>query len=370
MIVSRLGILRRWLRSRIRHYRVQLALTLRMTLAAILSLLLAQVLDLPLPLWTVLTALIVTQMSVGRSLKASIDYMLSTVGGTIYGGALAILIPHKSEWSLLLVLFLAVAPLSLLAALRRNLNAVPVSSVIIVLMPAIAHAGGPFETAIFRVLEVTLGVVVGLLVSFLVLPAGGHRLARQEAAHVMDLLAEVLGRLLPGKVADVEAEALARLYEQIGVALADLATSAAEGEQERKARLSAEPDTRPLRETLARLRQDVVTVRRVVRGDPWPEPLHARLGPKLVEVGRAGSEFLRAGSIELIARRPPPSSARLEAAFVAVAKEIAALRGEGLTRSLPDDMVGRFFALSFSLDQMRRNLRELGGQLERSAGDH
>ena len=212
--------------------------------------------------------------------------------------------------------------------------------------------------------------MVGLLVSFLVLPAGGHRLGRQEAARVMDLLAEVLARLLPGKVADVEAEALARLYERIALALTDLAICAAEGEQERKARLSAEPDIRPLRETLARLRQDVVTVRRVVRGDPWPEPLHSRLGPKLVEVGRAGGEYLRAGSIELVARRPPPSSARLEAAFVAAAKEIAALRSEGLTCVLPDDMVGRFFALSFSLDQMRRNLRELDGQLERSAGDH
>ena len=54
----------------------------------------------------------------------------------------------------------------------------------------------------------------------------------------------------------------------------------------------------------------------------------------------------------------------------AVDSDPTALRSEGLTRVLPDDMVGRFFALSFSLDQMRRNLRELDGQLERSAGDH
>ena len=57
-------------------------------------------LHLMLPLWAVLTSLIVTQMSVGRSLKATRDYMLGTVGGAIYGGAIAVLIPHSGEGGL------------------------------------------------------------------------------------------------------------------------------------------------------------------------------------------------------------------------------------------------------------------------------
>ena len=61
-----------------------------------------------LPLWAVLTSLIVTQMSVGRSLKATRDYMLGTIGGAIYGGAIAVLIPHSGEGGLLALLVLAV----------------------------------------------------------------------------------------------------------------------------------------------------------------------------------------------------------------------------------------------------------------------
>jgi uncharacterized membrane protein YccC len=189
--VNRLEIFRRWLRAWMRKHRVQLALTVRMTVAAVAGLGIAQAVSLPLPLWTVLTALIVTQMSIGRSLKTSIDYFVGTVGGTIYGAALALLIPHNSEVALLLVLVLAVAPVALVAALKRNLNAVPVASIIVVLMPALAHAG-PLDSAIYRVLEVGLGVIVGLVVAFLVLPAGGHRLARQEAARTLDLLAQAL----------------------------------------------------------------------------------------------------------------------------------------------------------------------------------
>ena len=100
--VNRIDVSRRWLRAWMRRNRVQLALTLRMTVAAVAGLGIAQALALPLPLWTVLTALIVTQMSIGRSLKTSVYYFVGTVGGTIYGAALALLIPHDSEWALLL----------------------------------------------------------------------------------------------------------------------------------------------------------------------------------------------------------------------------------------------------------------------------
>ena len=41
------------------------------------------------------------------------------------------------------------------------------------------------------------------------------------------------------------------------------------------------------------------------------------------------------------------------------AGEVAALRGEGLTRGLPGDVAERFFALGFVLEQMRQNLRDL-----------
>ena len=359
-------IFRRWLRAWAHRHRVQLALTLRTTVAAVAGLGLAQALNLPLPLWTVLTALIVTQLSIGRSLKTSVDYLLGTVGGTAYGAALALLIPHDTELALLLVLLLAVAPLTILAALKRNLNAVPVSSIIVVLMPAMTHAS-PFDSAVNRVLEVGLGVVVGLAVAFLVLPAGGHRLARQEAARTLDLLAQALGRVPAGPLATGDIEALRRTYDSIGQSLTEFTNSAAEGERERSARLSAESDTQPLRRTLLRLRHDIVTVGRVARDDPLPEPVHGRLAPRLAAIGRAGSDYLRASGMALAARRPPPAAAALEAAFVAALAATTALRREGFTRESTDEAVGRFFALAFALEEMRRTFRDLGHDVEVTA---
>ena len=55
-------ITRLWksLRSLVSHRRVQLALSIRVTIAALVALALAQLLQLPLPLWAVMTAVIVT----------------------------------------------------------------------------------------------------------------------------------------------------------------------------------------------------------------------------------------------------------------------------------------------------------------------
>src|SRR5260370_9050588 len=103
-----------------RSRKAQLARAGRVTVAGFGALAIALALNLMLPLWAVLTSLIVTQMSVGRSLKATRDYMFGTVGGAIYGGALAVLIPHSGEGALLALLVLAGGPLAVHSGLQSH----------------------------------------------------------------------------------------------------------------------------------------------------------------------------------------------------------------------------------------------------------
>src|ERR1700756_3094556 len=102
--VTRVAKLWMELRAWFRRHNARLGLFFRVTASALLSFELANWLDLRLPLWAVLTALIVTQMSVGRSLKATIDYLMGTIGGAIYSGAVAVLVPHTTEIGLLVAL--------------------------------------------------------------------------------------------------------------------------------------------------------------------------------------------------------------------------------------------------------------------------
>src|SRR3954452_17829718 len=176
-------------------HKVELGLGLRVTVAALSALAIALALGLKLPLWAVLTSISVTQMSVGRSLKATRDYLVGTVGGAIYGGAVAILIPHSGEGALLAVLVLAVAPLAFIAAINPSLNVATVTAIIVLLVPTMSHVS-PLDSAIDRVLEVAVGAVTGLLVSFLVLPSRAHGQVRSIAARVLELIAAAVNELM------------------------------------------------------------------------------------------------------------------------------------------------------------------------------
>src|SRR5229473_4953002 len=340
-----------------RSRKAQLGLAIRVTVAAFAALAIATAFNLMLPLWAVLTSLIVTQMSVGRSLKATRDYMLGTVGGAIYGGAIAVLIPHSGEMGLLALLVLAVAPLAFVAAVNPSLNAATVTAVIVLLVPEMSHAN-PLDSAIDRVMEVTVGAVTGLLVSFLVLPSRAHSQIRISAARGLELIAAALSELLAGLTRGLDNDALHRLQDGIGTALVELNATGAEAERERAAHLSTGPDTGPLLRTILRLRHDLVMVGRasVV---PLPSELQTRLGVPLTDVSTAIVSYMRSVAASLRTGTGSVDIAPVDAALQAYAAEVAAMRREGLTRGLPGDVAERFFALGFALEQMRQNLKDL-----------
>jgi uncharacterized membrane protein YccC len=350
-------ILWRRLRAFMHHRRAQLALSLRVTIAALAALALANALKLPLPLWAVLTAVIVTQMSVGRSLRASIDYLAGTLGGALYGGAIAVLIPHSSEITVLGVLALGVAPLAFVAAINPRFSAAPVTAIIVLLLPLMTHAA-PLASAIDRVTEVAIGAISGLVVSFLLLPSNAHRTVAVVAARTLEQMASVLSQLLAGLAHGHDMEALHRIQDRIGQALMQLNGLAAEAEHERSARLAEGPDTGPLLRTLLRLRHDLVMIGRAAL-TPLPPGLASRLASPLQEVGGALADYLRGSGAALRAGKAPPVLETVETALAAYATEIAALRREGLTRTLSSDAAESFFALGFALEQMRGNLKDL-----------
>src|SRR5262249_52752073 len=92
--MPRLASVPGWLRARARDHATQLRLCLRVTVSVLASFILAQFLAVPLAgLWAVLTAVVVTQTSIGGSLKATVEYFVGTLGGAVYASLITILIP-------------------------------------------------------------------------------------------------------------------------------------------------------------------------------------------------------------------------------------------------------------------------------------
>src|SRR5260370_21511754 len=107
----------------------ELRLWVRSRTAAVLTLAAAQLLHLPIALWAVLTAVILTQINVGRSLKASTDYLLSTLGGAVYAGAIGALVPHDNAVAVFAALAIALAPAGLPAPPYPRFSAPPFTAV-------------------------------------------------------------------------------------------------------------------------------------------------------------------------------------------------------------------------------------------------
>jgi uncharacterized membrane protein YccC len=338
-------------------HRVELGLALRVTVSAVVTLAVSHVLDLRIPLWAVLTAVILTQLSLGRSLRATIDYFVGTVGAAVYAGAIGALFPITNETALLTGLAVAVAPATLLATLNPRFSAAPFTTVLVFLAPTITHAT-PIESALERLFEVAVGGTIGLVVSLLVLPARAHDLAINAAAHMLQLMARLQADMFGKFTQPLEEAPILQLQDSIGNALVQLETTFLEAKHERMVRLTAEPDQGPLVRTMLRLRHDLVMVWRAAL-EPLPEPFKARLGPRLTQVGAAMAVYLDACARSLLARRGPPPMDGVAAALEAYAAEMAALRQEGFTRTLQAHSAEHIFALGFALDQVRHHLTDL-----------
>src|SRR5262249_24140239 len=234
-----------------------LRLCVRTTTAAVLRLAAAQVLHLPIALWAVLTAVILTQISVGRSLKASMDYLVSTLGGAIYVGAIGAFIPHDNSLPVFAGLALALAPAVLLAALNARFSAAPFTAVMVFFGPTITHTG-PIAGAFGRVIEVSVGCVVGLFVSLVVLPARAHDFVIEAATQMLALMARFLPELFAGFTGSLDRQALADMQNRIGEDLGRLDRLAGEAVHERITRLGSQPHQRPLLRTLVPLRPHAI----------------------------------------------------------------------------------------------------------------
>jgi uncharacterized membrane protein YccC len=343
-------------RTQVLEHRVELGFSLRVTIAAAVGFAVSLVLRVPLPLWTVLTAVILTQVNFGRSLKATVDYLAGTLGGAVYSGAVAALVPHPNEVALAGVLALAVAPLALLGAIKPSFSAATFTGVLVLLVPGIAHVG-PIESAFYRVIEVAVGGVTALAVS-LVLPARARSLAIEAAGHMLVLAARSLPELFACFMQTRDAAATARLQDAIGQAFARLDTTAAEARHERIGFLAAEPDLGPLLRTLLRLRHDLVMIGRAA-AVPLADAFQLRLGAPLARVAESLEVYLRQSGEALAARRSPPPLAATEAALDGYAEALAGIRRDGLTLGLPVDTVERIFTLAFALEQIHRHLHDL-----------
>jgi uncharacterized membrane protein YccC len=135
--------------------------SVRTTVAAVVSLLVARLFRLPESYWAPITTLVITQSSLGAAFAVSSQRFIGTVLGAVVGGAVASCFgPH------LLVFGICVFILGLLCALTRSGPAAyrfgGVTLAIVVLIP---RSNSAWLVAFHRFAEVSVGIAVALLLA-------------------------------------------------------------------------------------------------------------------------------------------------------------------------------------------------------------
>jgi len=350
-----------WLTS----HRAAVRQAVRMTTAALAAMALGDLLGLTHSYWAVLTAVIITQASVGGSIKASVDRMIGTLSGGLYGGLVAVGVPHVDPAGGLLALGLAMAPLAVLSALSPSFRVAPITAIILLLTP---QQAGVWQSALARVSEIGFGSVVGLVCSLTILPDRAHRLTAEAAANLTRLYADLIALLLQAPREASGAVAIQAVQARIRGGLTRLETVIGEARHERRTSFVAPLDPEPLLRNLLRLRHDLVMLGRAVSAPLPPGEIAVRLQPRLDEIATHAARFFTEAAQALTGDGPPPQPTPAHAALAAYSDTIDAVRAEGLARPLDSDDVERLFALGFALDQLGRDLDDLAARsAERAA---
>ncbi len=135
----------------------------RTAVAALVAILVARLLRLPEDYWAAITTLIVMQSTLGAALPISVQRFLGTALGAMVGVLVASYVPGN-----VFVFAVTVFLIGLLcAALRLDRNAYRFAGVTLTIIMLIGRDQAPRAIAVHRFLEVSVGIVVGLVLTAL-----------------------------------------------------------------------------------------------------------------------------------------------------------------------------------------------------------
>jgi uncharacterized membrane protein YccC len=170
----------------------------RMLVAALVAYVSTTMIHLPGPYSAVITTLIVARPDSQGVLRASLERLLATLLGA--GIACAATFGRLVHLPELLLIAVALAPLSLIVAHNSGYRTAMIAAIIVLSAPA--SGGAPLHVAGVRMLGVSLGAVIGALVSITILPLRREVLVARRVAELLTEFVPLLRSALNANALD------------------------------------------------------------------------------------------------------------------------------------------------------------------------
>jgi uncharacterized membrane protein YccC len=279
----------------------------RLAVAAVVSAQATHLLGLQQGFWAVITAIIIMQGSQNGTLGAAMDRLLATIAGGLLGVAVVwigsiLWIPQAVR------LVVAIVPFAMLAMQRPSFRLAPVTAAIVVMISGSGEEALQF--ALDRLVEISIGSVIGVATVHLVLPGPARAIIRDGTAAIL----QALGAAALAHLTHQAADSIAPLDTAVRHQLSEMTAASKEETREHAIHLSVAPPAAPLLRTLRRLQEDVTIIARVMAMETADGPDRAALGATVQAQFSAAADFLREAGT-------PPDLAALDALIDATAAD-------------------------------------------------
>lgn len=326
----------------------KLILPLRTALAATLSLLAYQALHMDHGYWAVISAIIVTQSNLGRSLLASTQRLI----GTLLGAAIGTAVYWAAGRNAAAFFLAAIVTLSIcvLAGLQDSMRLAGVTVAIVMLI----GNETAWEAGISRFADVALGVVVAVVVN-VVWPSRARDALRRSLASTCTELRELFGLVTA-----------CYLEQQCDERMLESARTATSIRSQTNLRLVGDVKREPgtsdwllvsLAESASRMRDHIYGIDYSARTMVNDE-FHRLLEPQLREVVESIEKAFEILTAEMH-DNPPSQLPALDEKMESLDSQFTLLRQKGVPIQYSSDELLRFYSLFY-------RLRHLVSELERS----
>lgn len=340
---------------------------LRMTVAALLTYAVVIGLGLPQGFWAVITAVLVVQANLGGSIKVAIDRFVGTLSGAVVGVVAMMTIAHTSTQAQVASIVLALLPLGFVAAMKPNMRVAPLTALIVML---VASHSDPVSSAIERVIEIFIGDVVGVSVALFFLPARASNQLAEAIGKLLGELGELTGLLRRGMAGEAVAGRVHMQHVTLRSLLKKIDDVADAAKRERYHHVSSGPEPEPLVRTANRVRNDLITLGRVVNSAPAGQgriPV-ATLASAADAVMVEAEVFLRETGKRLTSRLPSASLDGFSKALDLFKVERASVRRGAQAAGVSPETAATLSVLIFCFEQFATDARDLKARVDEWAG--
>jgi uncharacterized membrane protein YccC len=319
--------------------------------------------NLPQGYWAVITALVVTQATLGAAWKAAFNRTIGSTAGAI---AAALVVPLLGTGATRtgIALFLLASLFGYLAALHPSFTA---AGFTVALILVFSSRQEPWELAWYRVLYTILGAFVAFGVGALLWPVKAREELRAKLANILEGCATLYRAVSEAAIAGVHNK---EEIQQLNRRLHEVRSGITQQMDEAKSELSFSRFNPGAYQELVD-RTDQIRRRLTAMAEDASLYVHAEVQPELVRalprlIDKTAEAFLSVADATRT-KKVQLNAEELEAAVSTLDADISQLRQERVTAPFALDRMLPFWALIFNLREIALDLKQMESILPRLA---